>query len=78
MISCAMPSSGAAIFYARPNDCPALAEVIVVRGFIPDGLRSGPKTCHCDLSGIPRAQDLRLLHSRSGMNPLTTGSCLSS
>jgi hypothetical protein len=45
----------------------------VVRGFIPDGLRSSPKTCNQILSDIPSVSDLRLLRSRSGMNPLATG-----
>ena len=46
--------------------------VLVVRGFIPDGLRSSPKTNHRECSELPRTQDLRLLRSRSGMNPLAT------
>jgi hypothetical protein len=42
----------------------------VARGFIPDGLRSSPKTIH----RRPHAQVLRLLRSPSGINPLATGS----
>jgi hypothetical protein len=45
----------------------------VVRGFIPDGLRSSPKTCNHIFSDIPSVSGLRLPRSRSGMNPLATG-----
>jgi hypothetical protein len=55
-----------------------LTEVIVARGFIPVGLRSSPKTCDFYLSGIPSVEDLRLLRSRTGINPLATGYCLTS
>jgi len=44
----------------------------VVRGFIPDGWRSRPKTCNRGLSIEPGAMVLRLLRSRSGINPLAT------
>ncbi len=54
---------------------PALnvSDAFVVRGFIPDGLRSSPKTSHPDFTDEPRVQDLRLLRSRSEINPLATG-----
>jgi hypothetical protein len=48
----------------------------VVRGFIPDGQRSSPKTYHRITPDIPCFAGLRLLRSRSGMNPLTTGDCI--
>jgi hypothetical protein len=46
----------------------------VVRGFIPVGLRSGPKSGDCGFSDAPHAQILRLLRSRTGINPLATRS----
>ncbi|MFJ2480110.1 hypothetical protein ACIOWE_07525 [Pseudomonas sp. NPDC087598] len=57
---------------------PALnvSDAFVVRGFIPDGLRSSPNTRHPDYPGTPRVKDLRLLRSRSGINPLATGNCI--
>ena len=45
----------------------------VVRGFIPAGLRSSPKTIQRGDSVRSDKQDLRLLRSRTGINPLTTG-----
>ncbi len=45
----------------------------VVRRFIPAGLRSSPKTIRRGDSGRSGQQDLRLLRSRTGINPLTTG-----
>ncbi|MBK5529856.1 hypothetical protein JFT86_23240 [Pseudomonas sp. TH06] len=53
-----------------------VSDAFVVRGFIPDGLRSSPNTRHPDYPGTPRVQDLRLLRSRSGINPLATGNCI--
>jgi hypothetical protein len=44
----------------------------VARGFIPDGLRSGPKTEDRDNSDTAHLPVLRLLRSRSGINPLAT------
>ncbi len=48
----------------------------VVRGFIPDGLRSGPKTYARGQSDGFRWQVSGLLRSPSGINPLTTKSSL--
>jgi hypothetical protein len=45
----------------------------VARGFIPAGLRSSPKTIQRGDSVRSDKQDLRLLRSRTGINPLTTG-----
>jgi hypothetical protein len=45
---------------------------IVARGFIPAGLRSSPKTIQRGDSVRSGKQDLRLLRSRTGINPLTT------
>ncbi|MGF6668678.1 hypothetical protein ABIA53_002348 [Pseudomonas monsensis] len=45
----------------------------VARGFIPAGLRSNPKTCNRISPDIPSVSGLRLLRSRTGINPLTTG-----
>ena len=42
---------------------------LVARGFIPVGPRSGPSVLLDRLSCL----DLRLLRSRTGMNPLATG-----
>ncbi|WP_207843279.1 hypothetical protein, partial [Pseudomonas sp. 69_B] len=42
------------------------------RGFIPAGLRSSPKTIQRGDSVRSGQQDLRLLRSRTGINPLTT------
>ncbi len=47
--------------------------ITVVRGFIPAGLRSSPETIQRGDSVRSGKQDLRLLRSRTGMNPLTTG-----
>ncbi|CAI8931412.1 hypothetical protein EMIT0P260_60110 [Pseudomonas sp. IT-P260] len=44
----------------------------MVRGFIPDGLRSSPKTGVHGETDTPRLPDLRVLRTRSGMNPLAT------
>jgi len=49
-----------------------LTHIIVVRGFIPDGLRSSPKTIQPDLSDKPSKPGLGPLRSPSGINPLTT------
>ena len=45
----------------------------MARGFIPAGLRSGPETIQRGDSVRSGKQDLRLLRSRTGINPLTTG-----
>jgi hypothetical protein len=50
-----------------------LTLIIVVRGFIPAGLRSSPKTIKPDLSDKPSKPGLGPLRSPSGINPLTTG-----
>ncbi len=47
--------------------------ITVVRGFIPAGLRSSPKTIQRGDSVRSGKQDLRLLRSRTGINPLATG-----
>ena len=44
----------------------------VARGFIPVGLRSNPKSCNRISPDIPSVSGLRLLRSRTGINPLTT------
>ncbi len=49
-----------------------VGEVPVVRGFIPVGLRSGPKICNRAVSDTTGSQVLRLLRSRTGMNPFAT------
>jgi hypothetical protein len=46
----------------------------VARGFIPVGLRSGPFHSKYTLYGGARPFTLRLLHSRTGINPLATES----
>jgi hypothetical protein len=46
--------------------------ISVVRGFIPDGLRSNPKTIQCLMPGTPHALVLGQLRWPSGINPLTT------
>jgi len=45
----------------------------VARGFIPAGLRSSPKTIQHGDSVRSGKSDLRLLRSRTGINPLATG-----
>ena len=44
----------------------------MARGFIPDGWRSRPKTGSWGLSDVSSAMVLRLLRSRTGINPLAT------
>jgi hypothetical protein len=46
-----------------------IGEFLVVRGFIPDRLRSSRKTCEHGLTEWRRG----LLRIPSGINPLTTG-----
>ncbi len=46
--------------------------ITVARGFIPAGLRSSPETIQRGDSVRSGKQDLRLLRSRTGINPLTT------
>jgi hypothetical protein len=46
-----------------------IGEFLVVRGFIPDRLRSSRKTCEHCLTEWRRG----LLRNPSGINPLTTG-----
>ncbi len=49
-----------------------LTHIIVVRGFIPAGLRSSPKIIQPDPSDKPSKPGLGPLRSPSGINPLTT------
>jgi hypothetical protein len=47
--------------------------LLVVRGFIPDRLRSSREAIACGVSDVPGLQVLGPLRSPSGINPLATG-----
>jgi hypothetical protein len=51
---------------------PVVRGFIVARGFIPVRLQSSRETILCGVSGKFELQDLGLLCSPSGMNPLAT------
>jgi len=53
-------------------DLSVMQELPVARGFIPAGLRSSPKTCHHSFYRHTACEQLRLLRSRAGINPLAT------
>jgi hypothetical protein len=47
--------------------------LLVVRGFIPDRLRSSRESSACGVSDVPGLQVLGPLRSPTGINPLATG-----
>ena len=67
---------GASLAIRKTNAATKPTTNPVVRGLAPVGLRSGPKTRKCGVSGKPRCLISRLLRGRKGTSFLATGFAL--